>query len=293
MSLTERTRLNRRSVSSHEDFGSDPLFGAFRQIKEMFPHTPVQSFYEGEFAAYGGEAAWSQAWDTPAIAKLVLELQPRHLVDLCSGDGRVAWGLREFGYSRQITCVDSSAAAEISFHERWSKKKLTPVLLRADILIDSPPRLTADCVVLGNVSVNSFWSTERLRRLLAYARELLADDGVLILIAYNAAVLSLFEELSGAMDAVESRSESGTPQLLWRGVSYSNQEFRQNYFIEVRDTAFPGKLGVLREHIWTSAEVCAMGELEGFHGESHGQVHVDAGGAAGWPCDVLLLRKQP
>jgi tellurite methyltransferase len=276
----------------HRELSSDDLFGVFRQLREDNPNMPIASFYEDEFYEYLREAAWGQMWDIDPMMDLCKSISITRLADLGCGDGRVMHHLSQLGVSRPMMGVDLSPSARHSFANRKEGSSgafSRSVWLNVDLL--GPDHIPdVDLLVMGSVSINSFASTEELEAFLAFCARSLPVGGALILLAYRAEVLPLFEGLSGALDAVPCLID-GTRRLLWRGVRYSKEKFLQNYFIEGARGIFPGVLGALRERVWTSDEVRCLAANSGLKHEISLDAFVDSGGAAGWSCDCMLFKK--
>ncbi|MEV0423022.1 class I SAM-dependent methyltransferase [Streptosporangium canum] len=273
-----------------DTWGEEPLFGIFRKIKKLYPKVPLISFYEGDFHLYLKKAAWPQQWDIGAICKLTRQVGPDTIIELGCGEGRITWNLLQDGFSGRILGIDNSISAEEGFRERFRAEPRAEFALGD---ITQPPRhsTTADLVVMGNVTVNSFLNDDDVKAVFAHMDRSLTAHGHAIIGVYQDSVPERFTQLSGAMDAVQLTDANGVQRLLWRGVDYQDRDFRQNYFIEYQDSRHPGVLGVLRERIWVSSEIQALAEESGFTLRDVEITAVDQGGANGWPVDALLLQK--
>ncbi|GGL50485.1 class I SAM-dependent methyltransferase [Planomonospora parontospora] len=273
-----------------DDWGPDPLFGPFLRIHERFPDVPVISYYEDDFYVYGRDAAWPQVWDVPAITALAERVDPKAIMDLGCGEGRISWNLVKRGFTGPIMGVDNSPSAMKAFTERFAPYDQAHFELR-DATGPASAVTECDLIVMGSVTINSFCTEQRLNALLQFINASLPTGGHAILLAYQDQILEGFEQLSGAMDAVDFTDSEGVQRLIWRGVHYRDQDFRQNYFIEHSGSRFPGVLGVLRERIWTATELRALAESVGLQVVNREVATVDDGGAEGWSCDALLFRK--
>ncbi|OEJ93160.1 class I SAM-dependent methyltransferase [Streptomyces thermolilacinus] len=275
--------------------GDDPLFGPFLAIQRQFPGIPLLSYYDADFFAYSRDAAWPQEWDVPALARLASQVAPSTVVDVGCSDGRILWHLRRRGIGAHHIGLDTSVAARASFEERFAGE--SGVHFRhLDVTAADGPAVEADLAVMGSVTVNSFRTHRDLDRLLGFLHGVLRPGGHAAFLVYQDHVPGLFRELGRAMDAVPFRDADGNRRLIWRGIDFAperDNDLRQNYFIQYDDDRFPGVLGLVRERVWTTSEVLAAVGGHGFDLVAQDIAVVDDGGAEGWPCDALLLRRTP
>lgn len=278
-----------------DPWGDEPLFGPFLAIRRQFPDIPLLGYYDEEFFAYSRDAAWPQEWDVPALVRLASSVAPHTVVDIGCSDGRVLWHLRRHGVGNRHVGLDTSPAARESFAERFAGE--SGVSFRhVDVTAPAAAPPEADLVVMGSVTVNGFRTPGDLGRLFGFMHSALRPGGHAVLLAYQDHVPGLFRKLGRAMDAVPFSDAEGRRRLIWRGVDFSperDNDLRQNYFIQYDDERFPGVLGLYRERVWTTGEVLAAARASGFDLVDRDIAVVDEGGAEGWPCDALLLRRTP
>ncbi len=275
---------------------ADHLFPPFRDLyAAMGSAMDIGSYYEGVLGEFELSHVTEQTWDLPVYDEMVEYCDPRSVLNIACGWGRVLEHLSWRSRIERLDGVDVSQYAEREFNKRLGDGPAR--FVRHDITRPYNLADTYDLVAMSDLSVNAFAEETALCSVLEFMRDGLAADGHAVLMAFGDEVPKLFAAAPQAVDVLPFTDQQGHQRLIWRGIQFETgtQRLCHNYFVQSPKgdpSAWPGALAVEVERLWTESEVISMAERAGLTLTRTATTSVGGGGADGWPVSVLTFGRR-
>ena len=283
-----------------QDLQQDVLPPFQRLLQAYDNNIKIHPYYTGPFEIFEESQSSDVTWDLDPLFKIVCQYG-RHngqLLEIGCGSGRITFPLAEKGF--KILGVDNSQNSLYRFSKRLeSRPDLVPRLstLHANFLsetcdIDGK----FDIIVLGNLSINSFWEEETVLALLKRVKSLLKPDGIFCFGIFADESVPNMAKYKGQVGLVQYKDSKNIQRIMWAAMKFDlkSQLRVQTNFLEAlpeEKNDILGHLSVIKEKIWSLSTLTPLLQATGFSLVERVECAIEGGGGHEWP--MFMVAAQP
>ncbi len=272
----------------------------FQRLLQTYDNIKIHPYYTGPFEIFEESQSSDVTWDLEPLFRIVHQYGQHggQLLEIGCGSGRITFPLAEKGF--KVLGVDSSQDSLKRLSKRLeSRPDLVPKLrtLHADFLSETCALDSKfDQVVLGNVSINSFWEKDAAIALLKRVKNLLKPNGVFCFGTFADDSVSNIANYKGQVLMTPYKDAKEIQRIMWIAMKFdleSQLRFQTNFLeaLPEEKNDVLGHLSVIKERIWSLSTLTPLLQATGFSIIDKVECAIEGGGGHGW--SILMIAAKP